>query len=706
MRGLPRYGSSVLEACYIMQKMFGKWLALALLAVLFTACGGQSKDELKPVLKLTGEAQRTVTGNSVVIEGQLSDNIKVASFTYSLNGGTARDLLAALKGSAYKFTVEDLQPNKNFISLLALDTSGNTTELNLTIDVVQEPSSSEPVITIMGGDYHEISSDQIMLKGSVADDDGVVVFTYTLNDNAPVDLTNTIREDKFTLELASLKKGFNDVYFKATDTLGNTTELKVEVAAQFLATPDIAGLWGQQLIYDICGSQEMALSFTFDKPGSDGKITGLSTIINFAGETVSTLLTGYATTPETIWLEITYTNKMFVQVYLTLRNGKLEGKARVKNVSTDWCEYGFSTGSFDVSLGKNEALPSPPRDILFEPNNDHKQAKEIPATSTLSLFTPHGDRDWFKINLSEKSLVEILVEDKAHLQIARPFNTGYDSIYSFTYSEPFRRVLEAGSYYIKVSTDDCSDCVNPLNTLHITSRGLPDKNFEPNDSRQAATLIGEGFNGEFTVFVRDQDWFSFTLSETRVVTLDFENAWKISADDQLDLSYMLVKSNEQSGTLYGYYGYPVVRILSPGTYFLFLTSAYAEFQDFRLTFTSAPLIDVAYEPNDTKGEATLLTDGFSVTMFLGAGDDCDIFTFTLNQPKLITLDLGAEKFKYQVSYNDSSYWNEYSYEGAPLHEVYEAFTYYIKICDKYNFMSDSPDSRRTYPVRFTVEDVP
>lgn len=691
-----------------MQKIVGKWLALALLVVLFTACGGQSKDELKPVLKLTGEAQRTVTGNSVVIEGQLSDNIKVASFTYSLNGGTARDLLAALKGSAYRFTVEDLQPTKNFISLLALDTSGNTTEVNVTVDVVQEPSSSEPIITINGGSYQQISTDHITLEGSVTDKDGVALFTYTLNDNALRDVTGSLKEGKFTIELTNLKKGFNDVYFNATDSLGNKTELKVQVATQFVAAPDIAGSWGQQLTYDVCGSQEMAVSFTFDKPSSDGTITGSSTILNFAGKSVSASLTGYPTTPETIWLEITYANNMTAQLYLTMRNDKLEGEARVVGVPTDWCEYGPSVGSFNVSLGRGEALPLPPRDMAFEPNNDYKQAKDISPTSTLSLFTPKGDRDWFKITLTEKSLVDISIEEsKVHLEISKPLTNGYSQIYSFIYSEPFRRVLEAGSYYIKVSTDDCSDCVSVFNTFHITTRALPDKNFEPNDTRETATPISEGFNNEFAVFARDQDWFSFTLSETRVVTFNFENAWKISADDQLDLNYMLVKSNEQSGTLYGYFGYPVVRILSAGTYYLSMGSSYAEFQDFRLTLTSAPLIDVAHEPNNTKDEAIHLTDGFNAMMFLGAGDFCDIFTFTFTEPKLITLDLGTEKFNYSLSYNNSSDWIEYAYGGVPLHEVRGAFTHYIKVCiNNLGFISDNPNSRKTYPVSFTVEDIP
>jgi hypothetical protein len=690
-----------------MQRLASKlFLTFMLLVPLLTACPSQGKDELKPVLTLTGEPARTVNTNNVLIEGTLQDNVRIASFSYSLNGGQFTDVMSSLQSNKFRFVVEGLTSGKNFISLVAADFSGNKNELISTIDVeitTADPTSSNPKIELAGGNYYQITTDHLILEGNVIEDDGVALFTYILDDNAPIDITNMLKEGNFTVELTNLKKGFNEVYFKATDVLGNTTELKVEVAAQFVAAPDITGLWGQQLTYDVCGSQEMALSFTFDKPSSDGKITGSSTILNFVGETISTSLTGYPTTPESIWLEITYVNKMTAQLYLTMQNDKLVGKARVEGVPTDWCEYGPTVGSFDISLNRSEILPLRPRDIAFEPNNDYKQAKEISSTSTISLFTPSGDRDWFKIKLSEKSLVDISMDGEAHLQISEPLSIGYSPIYSFSYSEPFRRILEAGSYYIKVSTDDCSDCVSAFSTFHITSQGLPDKNFEPNDTRETATFISEGSNDEFTVFARDQDWFKFTLLEPRLVTLNFTNTWEANPQDALELYYMLVKSDEESGTPNRYF-YPVVRILSAGTYYLSLTAPYPE--AFDLTFTLAPLLDVRYEPNNTRNEATPLTNGFSATMFLGAGDFCDIFTFTLSQPKTITLDMGTETFKYQVSYNDIPYWNDYDYEGIPLPRVYQPFTYYIKVCSNYNFLSDDPKSRKTYPVRFTVEEAP
>jgi hypothetical protein len=685
------------------------FFVLVLSVLLIVGCGSQNNDVSLPTFTLEGEPQRTISTNSVIIEGTLQDNIKIATFEYRLNHGLAQNVLDKLQNKIFKFDVGNLEGGENTITLLATDSSSNAVEVTLQVNVIPDtatPPTSNPEISVDGGNYRQITTDHLTLRGGVEDNDGVASLTYQLNDGTVQNITSALEQDRFEIEITGLHKGANSVYFTATDTLGNKATLEVAIdATNFVVSPAIKGLWGQQLTYDVCGSQEIALSFTFDKPGNDGSVTGSAKILNFTGETVSTTLTGYVTTPESFWLETTYTNKMTVQIYLILRGDKLEGQARIESVPTDWCEYGPTTGFLDVSLNRNETLPQPPRDVAYEPNNDFKQAKQISSPATIPLFTPSGDRDWFKITLTEKSLLDIVVEEsKVHLQISEPLSGGYSQIYSFTYTEPFRRILEAGSYYIKVSIDDCFDCVNPLSTLHVSSTPLPDKHFEPNDTRETSTLISEGFSGEFTVFARDTDWFKFTLSETMVVTIGFENEWKANPGDGLDLKYTLVKSDEQSGSLYSYY-YPIVRILSAGIYYLSVTSSYPE--DFSLTFTSAPLIDVAYEPNNTKGEATPLTDGFNATMFLGAGDFCDIFTFTLAQPKLITLDLGSEKFKYQVSYNDSSAWNEYAYEGVPLHKVYGAFTHYIRVCiNNLGFISDNPNSRRTYPVRFTIEDAP
>jgi hypothetical protein len=124
-----------------MQKIrIGQWLIALSLSFLMVACGGQGKDELKPVLSLTGETQRTVTANSVIIEGQLSDNIRVASFTYSLNQGKAQDVMQSLKGKLFQFAIDGLNSGENSVVIVAADAKGNQSKLELKVTAGMTPN--------------------------------------------------------------------------------------------------------------------------------------------------------------------------------------------------------------------------------------------------------------------------------------------------------------------------------------------------------------------------------------------------------------------------------------------------------------------------------------------------------------------------------------------------------------------------------------
>jgi hypothetical protein len=675
------------------------FLVVALLIPLLTACPSQSKDELKPVLTLTGEAARTVNTNSVLIEGTLQDNVRVASFSYSLNGGQVTDVMSSLQGNSFKFVVKGLISGKNFISLVATDFSGNKSELISTIEVeltTADPTFGNPKITLSDGNYYQIATDHLILEGTVVDDDGVALFTYTLNSNAASDITSSLKEGKFSIELTSLKKGFNDVYFNATDSLGNKTELKVEIATQFVAAPDIAGLWGQQnIVYKVCGRQEeMALTFNFDKPGLDGKIIGTSVQQNFSGKRTGQV-SGYVTSPENFWLEFSYGDGLTMQMSMALQKGQLLGQVRMDKVS--WC-YGSSGDDIafpNVVLDKDVDLPAPPPDIAFEPNNRRDQAKEIANNTMLSLLTPYDDQEWFTIKLSERSLLDFsftseggeILKDK-RVEVYERASTN-----ARVFPASNKIVLEAGSYYLHWE-------YGGLYTLTLTTQTLQDTSYKSNNSRATAKRIDEGLRGDFVIDeVEKEDWFTFTLSETRVVTVDFGKM--ITTFAIVDI----VADNQDPNSSNDFFTNSMVKILPAGTYYLFVGDKYGLLggaKPYSFSFSTVPLVDKAYEPNNTKDEATLLTNGFSAIMFLGGGDYCDIFSFTLNQPKFITLDLGSEKFKYYSSYNDSPYWDEYSYEGIPLRGVYGALTHHIKICLG-GLSNNYPDVNRTYPVRFTVE---
>jgi hypothetical protein len=683
-----------------MRKFGTKFVSLAFLLLPFlAACGGQVKDEVKPVLTLSGESTRTVKTTSVLIEGTLQDNARVASFSYTLNGGSAIDAINSLQGKKFNFLVENLILGQNSISLVAIDISGNVTTFTVNVEMTPtDPVSSNPKIELAGGNDYQIATDSITLEGSVIDDNGIKLFTYATNDDAPVDVTDNLKEGEFILELTDLQKGFNGVYFKAVDVLGNTTEVTVEVVTQFMDAPDIAGIWGQQPItVTVCDSsakEETAIIFNFDKPGYDGKLTGTSTIQNYSGRG-SGKITGYVTTPESFRLDFVYDDGTRLQTSINVQEDNLVGQVKLYDMA--WCgEYGWTIAFFDVRLERGVNLPKPPIDLTFEPNNRREQAKEIPVNETISLFTPYGDQEWFKIALSEASLLDFSLKDSSgqaktalHLKVYQDNNPEY---MSFLVSNKI--VLEAGTYYLNWAWAG-------EYTLTLITKPLPDANYEPNENRSTATFINEGFNDDFVIDGReDRDWFKFTLGETQVVTVDFGKP--ITTFATVDI----VSDNQEPNLNNNFFTNSIVKILPAGTHYLFVGNDYdiqGGAKTYSFNFSTKPLVDEVYEPNNTRDEAILLTNGFNTTMFVGGGDDCDIFKFTLNETKRITLDLGSEKFDYHLYDEAFNYKNTYAYEGVPIYQYYGPTTHYISVCLSGGLFNNYPDRQRTYPIRFTVE---
>lgn len=120
--------------------IFGRTTSAKLLFVFFflipllTACPGRTPDGIKPELKLEGELTRTISANNAVIEGQLSDNLKVTSFSYILNSGESQDAMAAVaQNGTFKFTVENLRFGTNTVVMTAKDAGNNIVKTKVTL---------------------------------------------------------------------------------------------------------------------------------------------------------------------------------------------------------------------------------------------------------------------------------------------------------------------------------------------------------------------------------------------------------------------------------------------------------------------------------------------------------------------------------------------------------------------------------------------
>ena len=111
-------------------------LSLFILIPLLTACPSQSIDDVQPAMTLLGDAERSTSTSSIVLEGELQDNQKITAFSYRLNGGQTQDVLDSLGLTLYRFSVPELQEGKNTIELTASDPNGNTTRQDIMVHFI------------------------------------------------------------------------------------------------------------------------------------------------------------------------------------------------------------------------------------------------------------------------------------------------------------------------------------------------------------------------------------------------------------------------------------------------------------------------------------------------------------------------------------------------------------------------------------------
>jgi hypothetical protein len=142
-------GKSSVGGIAIMKK-FLSYLIITLLVLILSSCGGKDssvpsgEDELPPTLVISGGEYLETTSSSVTIEGQLSDDIGIQSFQYSLDGGEYKDVLASVKDKSFQFVVEGLKNDDsrdvdNEIEIVARDAK-QVVEQRVFVNIVTFPN--------------------------------------------------------------------------------------------------------------------------------------------------------------------------------------------------------------------------------------------------------------------------------------------------------------------------------------------------------------------------------------------------------------------------------------------------------------------------------------------------------------------------------------------------------------------------------------
>ena len=293
--------------------------------------------------------------------------------------------------------------------------------------------------------------------------------------------------------------------------------------------------------------------------------------------------------------------------------------------------------------------PAPVQDDLLEPNNSQSEAAKINVDYQADLVLQ--DDDWFTFTLAEAKLVNVSAE-APYAQYwnvsAYIYEKGSDSLAGFDFGNDRRTnegyvYLPAGKYFLQLAGYVESE--TRAYRVSVSSKEIPDVALEPNDTLQSATKLDLNTEAkEMFLQEEDEDWFTFTLGEPRIVTIDF-------SEERNYPSFEKTLYDKNFKPYEDRYWTSLTTALEPGTYYI---RAYTEDEFFTggtsysLSVHSEPVPDTLYEPNDSFNQATEITLPFQGDFFIYGGDE-DWFTFSVLKEKLVTLSRKNDSGEYSLS---------------------------------------------------------
>jgi hypothetical protein len=338
-------------------------------------------------------------------------------------------------------------------------------------------------------------------------------------------------------------------------------------------------------------------------------------------------------------------------------------------------KYELSLSTRTVPLDDNEFNNSP--ETATKINLDY-------ATKELSLYK--GDRDWFTFTLTEARKVRIdvsgtkddfiyeLYQSDAITQIFQRYQS-YEAV-----QEP---TLQAGTYYLKIY-NSFGDIRYPL---VVTSQAVPDAALEPNDTRETARSITPEFSATLFLSPTDEDWFTFTLTESRLVTFDVA---------QFGAYNVMVQSDNQLVHQF-YEAEPKTLLLAAGKYDLrFYNTVAPVIKTIRLS--SQVLVDGGLEPNNIRDRATSVPFPYQQQGYLYEGD-VDWYALTLPESKQVTIDFSGGGLEFLASLYYSNWSPVFERSQVKVQRrILGAGTYYLEL--------NSPSFPVYYSLGVTLTDVP
>ncbi len=635
-----------------------KLVCIAALVIGLLAACSQSRpaaaDTTRPTLFALLDAQtRTVTGESVLIMGAVSDDTGIKTLSYSLNGGARQDVLSSLSGKTFSFTVAGLREGKNEITVSAADAAGNEGSVSLAVEVVP-PAAAFPAVEgvwtaagVATGMCGQGSSSLTFMfdapqeSGSLAglwqmvDDDGssqaAGSFAGTLTRGGAFAGVATLaygeRPVRFDLALTvsgtavegSLTSQEEVVCWNRKNTLSFEVTLKTFEDDAYETndrSEDAAAVgldFSQNLV--LRGGNEDWFTFTLDK--AQVVTLGLGSAGGSAG--------GYYDAPEVRLLGSALQSLGTVDIYRSdpeLTAG-LEAGTYYLRVSSGSLRH----RAYSLSLS-TAALP----DAASEPNNTKAKATPVSPGFAGDAYLTVGDEDWFTFTLDKEQVVTLYLGGNTH-DLRYAFDGAAGTHADFYPGRPVVRALKAGSHTLRVLAVNAASTPYSL-SLSVTP--LPDAALEPNNTFSTPTPVTLPFAGDLFVSEGDEDWFTFTLAKELLVTFSRTD----SADYPYGLGGVLYTD---AGTRLKSFGLSSrdteLAVLPAGTYRLSLSASQGF--AYSLALSAETTDDASFEPNNTRAGASAVTLDFARDKLLVGDGDVDWFKFTLDQEAQVEIGLTA-----------------------------------------------------------------
>jgi hypothetical protein len=472
----------MLEDSYTMPKLVCGLLTLIFLTLSLISCANQAgttppikdptaSDTVPPTLLVVDGNDLESKTSSIVIQGQLSDNVGVTSFTYSYSDGVPQNILSSLRDGKFSFTLNDLsEATPSTVVLVASDAAGNTVATRIYMSVV-------PFFNVEGR-WQDLALDytvctqsykgKILLELSTLEQDGSLLGSgeVILNKQAAslyVDATVS-NDDIITGDVVITR---DNKYLRGSISLN----LKGKKRLGYLSIDN----WpcpngsGEQVIFNT----ELAKDNTFSieefyepnnqpsdavdvflpyiKYGLSIKQTDQEDWFKFS-LSEQQVVSGSAKPTQPFsqtFYDITFYTKDLTKISPSNSFGSMlldPGVYYVKIAASEQASYTEEPTGYDLEIRANQ-LP----DKQYEPNQNREQAREYIISDQYSFKTDgmvtNADEDWFAFRLYTSGTVTLIMEALAGIEFTFYQDNAVLSVYNPSV-QPVKQTLEAGTYYL------------------------------------------------------------------------------------------------------------------------------------------------------------------------------------------------------------------------------------------------------------------